>query len=80
MSYELKDTSTPPVTHHASRVTHSRIKAYLGIDIGSISTNLAVIDENCNLLSKRYLMTAGQPIEAVKQGLKEIGRRGRRQG
>ena len=73
MSYELKDTSTPPVTHHASRVTHSRIKAYLGIDIGSISTNLAVIDENCNLLSKRYLMTAGQPIEAVKQGLKEIG-------
>ena len=50
-----------------------RIPAYLGIDIGSISTNLAVIDENCNLLSKRYLMTAGQPIEAVKQGLKEIG-------
>ena len=57
----------------ASRITHSRIKAFLGIDIGSISTNLAVIDENCNLLSKRYLMTAGQPIEAVKQGLKEIG-------
>ncbi|MFZ3123309.1 MAG: acyl-CoA dehydratase activase [Thermodesulfovibrionales bacterium] len=49
------------------------IPAFLGIDIGSISTNLAVIDENCNLLSKRYLMTAGQPIEAVKQGLKEIG-------
>ncbi|MBA3071081.1 MAG: CoA protein activase, partial [Nitrospirae bacterium] len=61
------------ITHHASRITHSRIKAFLGIDIGSISTNLAVIDENCNLLSKRYLMTAGQPIEAVKQGLKEIG-------
>ena len=39
------------VTHHASRITQSRIKAYLGIDIGSISTNLAVIDENCNLLS-----------------------------
>ena len=57
------------VTHHASRP----LRAYLGIDIGSISTNLAVIDENCNLLSKRYLMTAGQPIEAVKQGLKEIG-------
>ncbi len=47
-------------------------KAYLGIDIGSISTNLAVIDENGNLLSKRYLMTAGRPIEAVKQGLEEI--------
>lgn len=48
------------------------IKAYLGIDIGSISTNLAVIDEEGNLLAKRYLMTAGRPIEAVRQGLAEI--------
>lgn len=51
---------------------HSKIRAYLGIDIGSISTNLAVIDEDCHLLSKRYLMTAGRPIEAVRQGLREI--------
>ncbi|TAL24915.1 MAG: CoA protein activase, partial [Nitrospirae bacterium] len=50
-----------------------RIPAYLGIDIGSISTNLAVIDEKGNLLAKRYLMTAGRPIEAVMQGLREIG-------
>lgn len=50
----------------------SKIKAYLGIDIGSISTNLAVIDENGNLLSKSYLMTAGRPIDAVKQGLKDV--------
>ncbi|MEK6652031.1 MAG: acyl-CoA dehydratase activase, partial [Nitrospirota bacterium] len=57
----------------ASRITHSRIPAYLGIDIGSISTNLAVTDEEGRLLSKRYLMTAGKPIEAVMQGLREIG-------
>jgi predicted CoA-substrate-specific enzyme activase len=50
-----------------------RIKAYLGIDVGSISTNLAVIDEHGRLLSKRYLMTAGRPIEAVNQGLSEVG-------
>ncbi|MDH5768247.1 MAG: acyl-CoA dehydratase activase, partial [Nitrospirota bacterium] len=50
-----------------------RVKAYLGIDIGSISTNLAVTDEQGRLLSKRYLMTAGRPIEAVRQGLTEIG-------
>ena len=49
------------------------IRAYLGIDIGSISTNLAVIDEGGRLLAKRYLMTAGRPIDAVKQGLAEIG-------
>ncbi|MEW6419076.1 MAG: acyl-CoA dehydratase activase [Nitrospirota bacterium] len=50
-----------------------RIRAYLGIDIGSISTNLAVINEHGRLLSKRYLMTAGRPIEAVRQGLTEVG-------
>ena len=53
--------------------TFGTTKAYLGIDIGSISTNLAVIDEDGRLLSKRYLMTAGRPIEAVRQGLSEIG-------
>jgi predicted CoA-substrate-specific enzyme activase len=55
-------------------ISSQKIRAYLGIDVGSISTNLAVIDENGQLLSKRYLMTAGRPIEAVKQGLDEIGR------
>lgn len=50
----------------------SRIPAYLGIDIGSISTNLVVIDGSGNLLAKRYLMTAGRPIDAVRQGLEEI--------
>lgn len=50
-----------------------KTRAFLGIDIGSISTNLAVIDEEGCLLSKRYLMTAGRPIEAVNQGLREIG-------
>ncbi|UCF87030.1 MAG: hypothetical protein JSV71_05995, partial [Nitrospiraceae bacterium] len=50
-----------------------RIPSYLGIDVGSISTNLAVIDEQGRLLAKRYLMTAGRPIEAVRRGLDEIG-------
>ncbi len=49
------------------------LNVYLGIDIGSISTNLAVIDEKGRLLAKRYLMTAGRPIEAVQKGLEEIG-------
>lgn len=50
-----------------------KTRAFLGIDVGSISTNLAVIDENGLLLAKRYLMTAGRPIEAVNQGLREVG-------
>ncbi|MGD9401962.1 MAG: acyl-CoA dehydratase activase, partial [bacterium] len=50
-----------------------RIKAYLGIDIGSISTNVVAIDGDKRVLSRRYLMTAGRPIEAVRQGLDEVG-------
>ena len=50
-----------------------KIGAYLGLDVGSISTNLVVIDKEKNVLSKRYLMTAGRPIEAVRIGLQEIG-------
>ena len=50
-----------------------KVEAYLGIDVGSISTNLVVIDCDHKVLAKRYLMTAGRPIEAVRQGLQEIG-------
>ena len=59
-------------TSDAVTLGEQKIKAFMGIDVGSISTNLAVIDESGNLLSKRYLMTAGRPIEAVMQGLREI--------
>ncbi len=50
-----------------------KIEAYLGLDVGSISTNLVVIDRGKKVLAKRYLMTAGRPIEAVRVGLQEIG-------
>jgi len=50
-----------------------KIAAYLGVDVGSISTNLVVIDSERRMLSKIYLMTAGEPIEAVRRGLKIIG-------
>ena len=54
-------------------VADGAIPAYLGLDVGSISTNLVVIDEEERVLAKRYLMTAGRPIEAIRQGLREIG-------
>ena len=48
---------------------------YLGIDVGSISTNLAVIDEEKRVLAWEYLLTGGKPIEAVQKGLGEIGKK-----
>ncbi|TAK35645.1 MAG: hypothetical protein EPO21_05445 [Chloroflexota bacterium] len=43
------------------------VDAYLGVDVGSTSTKAAVIDASGEVLAKTYLMTAGQPLEAVKQ-------------
>ena len=45
---------------------------YLGIDIGSLSTNVVLISEECEVISRRYLMTAGRPIEAMQKGLREV--------
>lgn len=45
---------------------------YLGIDVGSISTNLVLMDESNNVVHQIYLRTEGQPIKAVKKGLLEI--------
>nr|MBN2277904.1 CoA activase [candidate division Zixibacteria bacterium] len=49
------------------------LDVYLGIDIGSLSTNLVLIDQDKNVVARRYLMTEGRPIEAVRRGLAEIG-------
>jgi predicted CoA-substrate-specific enzyme activase len=49
-----------------------KLPVYLGIDIGSVSTNLALIDEEGRLLHGIYLRTAGRPIEVVGDGLREI--------
>jgi predicted CoA-substrate-specific enzyme activase len=48
------------------------MKGYLGIDVGSVSTNLVVMDEAGNIHQNIYLRTQGQPINAVKKGLKQV--------
>jgi predicted CoA-substrate-specific enzyme activase len=52
-----------------------KIPAYLGLDIGSVSTNVVLIDEFGTLIHDIYLRTAGRPIEAVQQGLDEVAQK-----
>lgn len=47
-------------------------KAYLGIDIGSISTKGVIIDEDNKIIAKEYLYTKGDPISAVKELLNSL--------
>lgn len=48
------------------------MKGYLGIDVGSVSTNIVFMDENINVLESLYLRTNGQPVLTVQKGLKQI--------
>lgn len=47
-------------------------KYYMGIDVGSVSTNFVLIDENNRVQYKRYLRTEGKPIDILKKGMEEI--------
>ncbi|HPF17489.1 MAG TPA: acyl-CoA dehydratase activase [Thermotogota bacterium] len=48
------------------------IDVYLGIDVGSLSTNVVLIDDEFNVVARRYLPTASKPLQAIQQSLSEI--------
>src|SRR5699024_9196377 len=45
---------------------------YMGIDVGSVSTNIVLIDEDHKVVFNKYLRTMGRPIDVLKEGLKEL--------
>ncbi len=49
-----------------------KLPVYLGIDVGSLSTNVVLIDADHNVVARRYLPTAGKPLEAIQRGMSEI--------
>ena len=48
------------------------MEVYLGIDVGSVTTKLAVVDKDGELITYTYLLTQGKPVQMVQQGLKQI--------
>jgi predicted CoA-substrate-specific enzyme activase len=51
------------------------MEVYLGIDVGSVTTKLAVLDKKDQLIDALYLRTQGEPIAVVQQGLRETAQR-----
>ena len=45
----------------------SKKNAFLGIDVGSISTKAVILDEANTILAQEYIWTEGNPIGAVKK-------------
>ncbi|MFA5815575.1 MAG: acyl-CoA dehydratase activase, partial [Bacteroidales bacterium] len=67
----------PPASKHIKDIVplpsgNEKTEVYLGLDVGSLSTNLVLINTNNEVVARRYLPTASQPIEAIRKGLREI--------
>lgn len=45
---------------------------YLGIDVGSVSTNLVLTDRTGKVTTKLYKRTCGQPIQSLLHALKDL--------
>jgi predicted CoA-substrate-specific enzyme activase len=50
------------------------MKTYLGIDVGSVTTKLAVLDAADELLVGLYLPTEGRPVAMIQEGLRQVRR------
>ena len=48
------------------------MQLYLGIDVGSVTTKVAVLDENDELVTSAYARTEGKPILVVQQALRRV--------
>ncbi len=62
-------------TIHYPKATEGKERLYLGVDVGSISTKLVLLNPKGELVEKVYLRTSGRPLEAVKEGLRTLGQR-----
>ena len=48
------------------------LTVYLGIDVGSVTTKVALVDEKGKFVDSYMLRTSGKPVMAVQSGLKEL--------
>ncbi len=47
-------------------------RLYLGVDVGSVSTDFVLMNEDKSIYKKLYLRTKGNPVSAVACGINEI--------
>ena len=50
----------------------NKVDAFLGIDVGSVSTNLVLLDNQGHMIKEIYTRTEGSPIEVVDRCLNQI--------
>ncbi len=48
------------------------LDVFMGIDIGSVSLKIVLLDKNNTIIEKLWLRNQGSPIESSKKGIKEL--------
>ncbi|MFH1407349.1 MAG: acyl-CoA dehydratase activase [Candidatus Omnitrophota bacterium] len=56
----------------AAAQNNEKIPVYVGVDVGSVTTKAAILDENLCVLRSIYMKTEGDPINAVRIALKKV--------
>ena len=69
---ELKQTDFPEDNEVRKRSINKKTPVYLGIDIGSTTTKHALINEDREIIHKRYVHTQGKPVEVTQKLLETI--------
>jgi predicted CoA-substrate-specific enzyme activase len=70
----LKDDGYPIATEPEALDGNGEcIDVFVGVDVGSISTNVVAVDSDGHVLAREYLMTAGRPLAAVTDALYRVG-------
>lgn len=74
----------PPLSLHRVTLLRDRVappglpagggpmEVCLGLDVGSVSTNFALVDAGGHLVKGIYVKTEGRPIEVVSRGLRDL--------
>ena len=65
-----RGTTTPAPKNHPDKP----VRGHLGIDVGSVSTNIALLSPELELIEGVYLPTRGQPVAALDEALTTLER------
>ncbi len=73
-SHEPLQAAKTDINKEVYKIPDSKEKyeVYLGLDVGSLSTNVVLIDDQNRVIARRYLPTASKPLEAIRIGMSEI--------
>lgn len=49
-------------------------KLFIGVDIGSVSTNITGVDEEGNVITVHYYRNDGQPLQVIQEGIANLAK------